>query len=519
MASRIRTKPAAPGAAAQAMTGPGPLPVANRVCVIGAGLGGLALAIRLQAGGIATTLIEARDHVGGRAEGWEESGFVFCGGPAALNDRAGLEDLWSLTGKGLADDVTLFAVAPQCRYSWPDGASFDFSADEAILTREIARLAPGDLAGYEIYRQLADGMVAEFRGSPGPAPFADWTALARALPQVVRLQGWRSLASAISAHVKSSRLREVLAAPALMLGANPFTVSALMAGLLRQEQVGGLWWPEGGMGKLVAALAERFIGLGGTLRLHDPVVRIHTLGTRVHEVETQSGARARFGAVASNADPVHTYRDLLGETPRGRDLAARLRKRRYAPGLFVVNFALEGTWPGIPHRMALLGHRFRALIEDIYTHGVLPADQIIWLSHPSVTDPSIAPAGKSVFQAAMPVPHRGKLPIDWETIGPLLEQRVLDEVGRRLVPDIHDRIIIRSHATPRDAALDFNAYHGSGYGLDPGPLYGGALPLRKRDPDLDGLYLVGTATQPGGGMAAVLASARHTARLMQEDMA
>ncbi|MDT9170823.1 phytoene desaturase, partial [Escherichia coli] len=85
------------------------------------------------------------------------------------------------------------------------------------------------------------------------------------------------------------------------------------------------------------------------------------------------------------------------------------------------------------------------LLDDIFEHGVLPRDFSIYLHHPTVTDPTMAPAGKSTFYALIPVAHMGKLPIDWAEVGPILEQRVIAEVGRRLIPDIEDRIVTRFH--------------------------------------------------------------------------
>ncbi|MFM5885189.1 MAG: FAD-dependent oxidoreductase, partial [Novosphingobium sp.] len=274
---------------------------------------------------------------------------------------------------------------------------------------------------------------------------------------------------------------------------------------------GGLWWPEGGFGALAAALQERFAQLGGTMRLGDPVCRIHTLGNRAHEVETQSGWRGRFDAVASTADRDHTWRDLLSGTRRGDEMAARTRRQPHAPGLFTVHFALEGTWPGIPHAMVLFGPRFGELIADITVHGVLPQDQLIWLCHPSLTDPSLAPPGKSVCRAQVPVANLAKLPIDWEAIGPLLEQRVLAEIGRRLVPDIADRLIAAHHVTPRDLALEFNAAQGSGFGLAAQPLWHARAFHPPRDKGLLNLYFAGAAAAPGGGLAGALASAKAAA--------
>ncbi|MEG7671067.1 phytoene desaturase, partial [Listeria monocytogenes] len=83
------------------------------------------------------------------------------------------------------------------------------------------------------------------------------------------------------------------------------------------------------------------------------------------------------------------------------------------------------------------------------------------------TDPSMAPPGKSTFYALVPVAHMGKLAIDWETVGPVLEKRILDELGRRLIPDIHDRIVTKFHYAPRDFANDLNAHLGSAFSLEP----------------------------------------------------
>lgn len=498
------------------MTAAAAPPGTRSAAVIGAGLGGLATAMRLQAAGIDTVLIEACETPGGRAGAEQRDGFTFASGPAALSDRAMLDELWALAGTTVGHDVPLHPVSPLCRHSWPDGATFDLHADDADTTREIARFAPRDLAGYEEFARLASATLADFRTRPGPEPFTSLRAMTGALPQLGRAQAWRSLGSLVAAHVKDERLREVLAVPALIDGADPWAASALAAAEHARMRGGGLWWPEGGFAALARALLARFEQLGGTVRLGDAVRRIHTLGNRVSEVETQSGWRVRVGALVSTADRDHTWRDLLGGTPRGADMAARLRRRGHAPGLFTVHFALEGTWPGIPHRMVLFGPRFRALIEDITVHGVLPQDQMIWLSHPSLTDPTLAPPGKSVFQAQVPVANLAKLPIDWEAIGPLLERRVVDEVGRRLVPDIHDRLIASVHVTPRDLALQFNAARGTGYGLAVQPLWRGWAGHPLRDKVIGNLYFSGAVAAPGGGLPGALASAKIVAQAIAE---
>jgi phytoene desaturase len=490
----------------------------SRACVIGSGFGGLALAIRLQSAGIETTVIEARDKPGGRAYFWEKDGFTFDAGPTVITDPACLHDLWALTGHDLADDIELMPVMPFYRLNWPDGVNFDYSNDEAELHRQIAKVAPGDLPGYEEFAEYAARVYLEGYVKLGSVPFLDFASMIKAAPALARYQAWRSVYSMVSSFVKSEKLREALSFHTLLVGGNPMTTSALYALIHKLEKDGGVWWAKGGTNRLIAAMVKHFERLGGKLRLGDPVRRVHTLGDRATEVETASGWRERFDAVASNADIMHSYRELLGTSPQGPRMAKKLAKKRFSPSLFVVHFGVEGTWPGIPHHTILFGPRYKELLDDIYVHGVLPQDFSIYLHHPTVTDPSVAPPGKSTFYALIPVAHQGKLPIDWDHVGPLLEKRILDEVGRRFIPDIHDRIVTKFHYAPSDFAADLNAYHGSAFSLEPLLTQSAYFRGHNRDDKIKNFYLVGAGTHPGAGIPGVVGSAKATAGLMLDDL-
>ena len=129
--------------------------------VVGSGFGGLALAIRLQSAGVQTTVVEGRDRPGGRAYYWERDGFVFDAGPTVITDPACLQELWALSGRDMAADVQLEPVTPFYRLNWPDGTNFDYSNDDAQLTREIAKLNPEDVAGYQRFLQYSAGVYEE----------------------------------------------------------------------------------------------------------------------------------------------------------------------------------------------------------------------------------------------------------------------------------------------------------------------------------------------------------------------
>jgi len=491
----------------------------KRACVIGSGFGGLALAIRLQAAGVQTTVVEARDQPGGHACHWRKEGFTFDAGPTAITDPACLSELWQMTGHAMADDIELMPVTPFCRFNWPDGTLFDYSNDEAALHKQIARLEPADIAGYDAFLQFSAAAHEEGYRKLASVPFLDGVSMVEALPALVKSRAWRSVHDIVSKHIRNGKLREAVSVNTLAIGGNPLTASAIYALIHKLERDGGVWWPRGGTNRLVAALVRHFERLGGTLRLGDAVTKVHTLGNRATEVETKSGWRERFQAVASNADVMHTYRELLAGTHRGRQMARKLASKRFSPSAFIVHFGVEGTWPGIPHHTILFGPRYEGLLKDIFDHGVLPADLAIYLHHPTVTDPSLAPVGKSTFYALLPVAHLGKLAIDWGEVGPVLEQRVLAEVSRRLIPDLADRIVTKFHYGPRDFMTDLHAHLGSAFSLEPTLTQSAWFRPHNRDDVIGNFYLVGAGTHPGAGIPGVVAGAKATAGLMLQDLA
>ena len=486
----------------------------SRAIVIGAGFGGLALAIRLQAAGVSTTILESRDKPGGRAYYWERDGFVFDAGPTVITDPACLEELWDLAGQRMADDVALEPVQPFYRLHWPDGTTFDYTNDDRLLREEIAKLNPADVAGYAKFLDYSGGVYREGYEKLGHVAFLDFASMVKAAPALAKYQAWRSVYSIVSSFVQSEKLREALSFHTLLVGGNPMTTSAIYALIHKLERDGGVWFAKGGTNRLVAGMVALFERLGGTLRLGDPVVQIETLGDRATAVVTQSGWRGEADMVAANADIMHVYKQLLSDSRSARRTAAKLERKRYSPSLFVVHFGIKGTWPGIPHHMILFGPRYKGLLDDIYEHGVLSEDFSLYLHHPTVTDPSMAPEGCSTFYALAPVPHMGKFPGDWETVKPIMEKRILDEVGRRLIPDIHDRIVTKFSYAPPDFATDLNAHLGSAFSLEPVLTQSAYFRVHNRDDAIPNLYFVGAGTHPGAGIPGVVGSAKATAALM-----
>jgi phytoene desaturase len=490
----------------------------KRAIVIGAGFGGLALAIRLQSAGIETTIVEARDKPGGRAYFWERDGFTFDGGPTVITDPPCLEELWRLSGHDMKADIELMPVSPFYRLNWPDGTNFDYSNDEAGLRKEIAKLDVADLPGYESFLDYSKGVWREGYEKLGSVAFLDFASMVKAAPALMKYQAWRSVYSIVSSYVKNEKLREALSFHTLLVGGNPMNTSAIYALIHTIEKQGGVWFAKGGTNRLVAAMVTHFERLGGVLRLGDPVEEIETLGDRVTGVRTRSGWQGDCDAVASNGDLMHSYRDLLKGNRRGERAARSLARKSWSPSLFVLHLGIKGSWPGIPHHMILFGPRYKGLLDDIYQNGVLPQDFSLYLHHPTVTDPALAPEGCSTFYALAPVAHLGKAPLDWDGhTGAVMKERIIDELERRLIPDVRSRIITSFHYTPADFGRDLSAHLGSAFSLEPLLTQSAWFRAHNRDDAIPNLYFVGAGTHPGAGIPGVVGSAKATAALMMED--
>ena len=294
---------------------------APKVAVIGAGFGGLALAIRLQSAGARTVLFEKRDRAGGRAYVYHDQGFTFDAGPTVITAPGAIGELFALSGREMGDYVELLPVEPFYRLSWEDGQQFDYSADLEQVTAQIARISPPDVDGYRRFVDFSERVFEAGYLRLGHVPFLDWWSMLRVAPQLLQLQSFRSVYGVVADFIRDPQLRQAFSFQSLLIGGNPFAVSSIYALIHALERRWGVSFPRGGTGALVQAMARLFEELGGELRLSSPIAELRTRGGRVHEVCTADGTATPVDAVASNADVVHTYGDLL-QADRGARLAA-----------------------------------------------------------------------------------------------------------------------------------------------------------------------------------------------------
>lgn len=485
--------------------------------VIGAGFGGLALACRLQAAGFQTTLIEGRDKLGGRAYVYEMDGFTFDAGPTVVTDPSALEELFSDAGRKLSDYVELIEVDPLYRLHWEDGFSFDYNKESDRLEAQIAAKNPKDVEGYRRFYKYSEAVFEEGYLKLGAVPFLNFWSMVRAAPQLTTLQAYRSVYGRVADFIEDEQLRQAFSFHTLLVGGDPHKTSSIYALIHALERKWGVWFPRGGTGALIQAMGRLFTDIGGKTIIGDPVEKLDMINDRVKKLTTKSGWSQDFDTIASNADIVHTYEKLLGQTPRGKGMARSLKSKRFSNSLFVTYFGVKKQYKDIAHHSILFGPRYRELIAEIFKGPKLPDDFSLYLHRPTATDPALAPEGCDAFYVLSPVPNLDKAKLDWSVVGPQYRDKILSYLEERYLPGLKENLVTTHHFTPADFKTELNAHAGSAFSLEPVLTQSAFFRLHNRDDQIENLYFVGAGTHPGAGIPGVVGSAKATAGLMIED--
>ena len=475
--------------------------------VIGSGFGGLAAAVRLGAKGYRVTVLERLDQPGGRANVFRRDGYTFDAGPTIVTAPFLFEELWSLCGRRFADDIDLRSLSPFYRIRFHDGEVLDCYADPERMRAEVARLSPGDVAGYEQFMKASEATYRVGFEQLGHVAFDSWRDMARVVPAMMRLGSHRSVHSLVARHVKNERLRFALSFHPLFVGGNPFNVTSIYGLIAHLERRHGVHFVMGGTGRLVAGLVSLIEGQGGRLRCNEEVVEITLRDRTATGVRLASGEFVAADVVVSNADTAWTYKKLLPEAARRRWTNRRVDRARYSMSLFVWYFGTRRQYAEVPHHTILVGPRYRGLLDDIFERKVLAKDFSLYLHRPTATDPSLAPASHDAFYVLSPVPNLVS-GVDWASHAEPYRQAIAAELERTILPGLGRELTTSFVMTPFDFRNRLLAHEGAAFGMEPVLTQSAWFRPHNRSEDIARLYLVGAGTHPGAGLPGVVSSAR-----------
>lgn len=492
---------------------------APRVVVVGAGIGGLAAAIRLARGGARVTVLEQGERTGGKMGEHREAGFRWDTGPSVITMRPVLEELYAAAGTRLEDELDLVALEPITRYLWPDGSRLDLSRDLPWTLEQIRAIEPRDAEGYLRFLAHAERLhrtTGELFVYGAPPTWRAFFAITPA--EALRLESWRTLHASISARVRSPQMRQLLGRFATYVGASPYRAPGTLGVIAHVELNQGVWYPRGGVYGIARSLTALAGRLGVEVRTGARVERVEVAAGRATGVVLAGGEALPADAVLANVDVASVAEGLLP----GRAIPARRRRalRAVEPSFsgFALLLAVRGRHDLLAHHTILFAGDYRREFEDVVGRGVVAADPTVYLALTCRTDPADAPAGHENWFLLVNAPPLGPA-WDWADRGRVdaYRDRLLERVAGFGV-DARDAVVAERRITPADVAADTGAYRGALYGPSANRQLNAFLRPRNRDPHVRGLYYAGGTTHPGGGVPMVMLSGRYAASLVAADL-
>ncbi|MEN9855902.1 MAG: hypothetical protein RLZZ157_1028 [Pseudomonadota bacterium] len=481
--------------------------------VIGAGFGGLAAAIRLGAKGYGVTLVDKLDGPGGRGYVFKQDGFTFDAGPTIITAPFVYEELWTLCGKKMADDVTLKSLDPFYKIRFDDGTIFEASSDQDFMRAQIARLAPEDVAGYDRFMQASKAIFDVAYTQLVDVPFHEVSLLLKSAPDLIRLGGYLSVYAKVAQFFKNEHLRIAFSFHPLFIGGNPYQASAYYCLISYLERTYGVHYAIGGTGALAKGMVKLIEGQGNVLRYGCEVSDILVEGGRARGVRLTTGEELRADLVVSNAEVGWTYSKLLSDTPRKKWSDKKIAKADYSMSLFVWYFGTIKTYDACDHHTIVLGPRYKGLLDDIFHNKIVAEDFSLYLHRPTANDKSLAPDGCDAFYVLAPVPHLGG-GANWAELAEPFRQRIAARLEETVLPGLSASVISSRVMTPQDFKDRLLSTQGAAFGMEPKLLQSAWFRPHNRSEDVKGLYLVGAGTHPGAGLPSVVSSAKVVDRLL-----
>lgn len=494
--------------------------------VIGAGIGGLSAAIHLARAGLGVTVVEKNPGPGGRVGTFTREGHTFSTGPTLLIMPRLYRDELARLGVDLEEALQSQRVDPTYEIVFDDGARLALTSDLTLMEQQLEAVEPGSFGGF--LRYLDEGRRHYQLGMPRLAQrdfrrASDFFTPANALLALrakVLVPHHRHMRTFFA----SPRLQAAFTYQDLYMGLSPFSAPATFSLTPYSELAHGVWYPRGGMYRLVEVLARLAEEAGVRFRYGGPVRRIAVGGNRVRGVVLDDDRLLAADVVVANADLPYVYRDLLPDAA----VAARLQRRTFSGSALSFFWGTDRPYPQLGPHTLFLGADFRDNFDRIEQNRPLPARPSIYVHAPVRLDETAAPSGRDTIIAIVPTGHlrydgpdseqRAEEDRSWAAELGRARAAVLERLAEIGLDDVEEHITVETTATPRTWQLHHNLARGATHGLAHTATQLAYLRPHNRHGRYGNLYFAGASTHPGTGVPTALVSGRLAAERVIDDL-
>lgn len=479
----------------------------KKVVVIGAGIGGLGAAGLFAKKGYDVTVLEKNENFGGRANIFETGGFRFDMGPSWYLAPDIFEHYFELVGEKISDHLDLKNLKPSYRIFFRnDPSSLDIHSDLEIDTSSFDSIEPGSGENLRTYLKQSEY---QYEVATQHFMYKNYDTVfdflnRRVMTEGQKLSVFSKMHSFVSRFFKSKKLQQVMEYTMVFLGTSPYDAPALYNLMSHMDFNQGVFYPMGGFYELIRALSSIAEKNGAKLRSHADVAEIVVDNGISKGVRLADGEMVEADIVISNADMWFTETKLLTEKWQTHK-QKYWNKRTMAPSAFIMYLGVSEKLPGITHHNLLFSEDWRRNFDDIYKTPCLPDEPSLYVCAPSVTDSSVAPAGKENLFVLVPIASGLEMSEDEKEV---YADKVLALMEKEMkLPGLRDKIEYRRIYSVDNFAADYNSFKGSALGLAHTIWQTAIFRPKNQSSKVRNLFYVGAGANPGIGTQICLISA------------
>ena len=475
----------------------------KKTAVIGSGFAGLSAATCLAQAGFDVTLFEKNSTAGGRARKFEEQGFTFDMGPSWYWMPDVFDKFFARFGKKTSDYYHLERLSPSYRIYYKANDLLDIPAGVDGLCQLFNQLEPG--SGKQLLKFLEEGKykydigVNDLVYKPGLklSELADM----KVIRGIFKLHVFQSLSRYVRKFFKNPRIIQLLEFPVLFLGATAEKTPALYSLMNYADMALGTWYPKGGMFKIVEGMTAVAKEQGVKFEFNSKVSGFEMNGNAIKEIIVNGEPRS-FDYVVAGADYHHVEQTLLPASHR-RYTEKYWQSRSMAPSSLIFYLGLNKKIEGLLHHTLFFDQDFAVHSKEIYEDPKWPTSPQFYVSCPSQTDPTVAPAGHENIFILIPVAPNLR---DEESTREKYFNMVIDRFEKIIGQTIRKHIVFKRSYAHKDFIADYNAFKGNAYGLANTILQTANLKPSMVNKKVKNLFYTGQLTVPGPGVPPSLIS-------------
>lgn len=492
--------------------------------IIGAGIAGLAAAVRLAVAGHEVDVYEANAGPGGKLSQFSLGDYRFDFGPSLFTMPQYVDELFRLAGEEPADHFEYVRLPNVCHYWWPDGTTFiapgdtDRLADAAAETFGVPRERVADFMAGAARKYEATGRTFLEKSLHKAGTWLDWQ-VAGAMLQIPRFDLFTSMHAVHERDLKHPKLVQLFDRFATYNGSNPYKAPGLLSMIPHFEHHFGAYLPKGGMFDISQSIYELGKRLG---------VRYH-FDQRVEEIvrEKQTVTGVRVGDELKPADNVVCNMDVwlaYDKLLPGAKRPERTLRQQKSTSAVIFYWGIKREFPELGVHNIFFSEDYAAEFARLEA-GELSDDATIYVNVSSKLVKEDAPAGSENWFVMVNAPaDTGQ---DWDTIVGRLRKQVLASLQKQRfapaaavplslpnVPRLEDLIEEERIVTPPDIERLTGSHQGALYGTSSNNTMAAFMRHPNFSNKIDGLFFLGGSVHPGGGVPLCLLSAKITSELM-----